>query len=95
MTYCLGHPFLDEGLTKSAANQIIPVFEEMMDVLGLKIDKVSSEEKDHIQNLIKQREDFRQQKKYEEADGIRDKLDAKGIELKDEIHQTIWMKKEK
>ena len=95
VTFCLPHPHLEEDLPKSAANQIIPVFEEMMDVLGLKIDKVSAEEKDHIQNLIKQREDFRQQKKYEEADGIRDKLDAKGIELKDEIHQTIWMKKEK
>jgi len=95
VTFCLPHPHLEEDLPKSAANQIIPVFEEMMDVLGLKIDKVSAEEKEHIQNLIKQREDFRQQKKYQEADGIRDKLDAKGIELKDEIHQTIWMKKEK
>jgi len=95
VTFCLPHPHLEEDLPKSAASQIIPVFEEIMDVLGLKIDKVSAEEKEHIQNLIKQREDFRQQKKYAEADGIRDKLDAKGIELKDEIHQTIWMKKEK
>ena len=66
----------------------------MMNVLGLKIDKVSDDEKIQIQNLIKQREEFREQKMYEEADDIRDKLDAKGIELKDEIHQTIWMKKE-
>ena len=31
---------------------------------------------------------------YEESDQIREKLSSKGIELKDEIHQTIWMKKE-
>ncbi len=70
------------------------MFEEMMNVLGLRIEKVSDEEKAQIQSLIKQREEFRHQKKYEEADGIRDKLAAKDIELKDEIHQTIWMKKE-
>jgi len=32
---------------------------------------------------------------YEESDAIRDKLAAKGIELKDEIQKTIWLKEEK
>jgi cysteinyl-tRNA synthetase len=91
VTFCFGN---EEHLTKSVAQKIIPTFEEMMNVLGLKIDKVSEDEKIQIQNLIKQRDKFREKKMYEEADGIRDKLDAKGIELKDEIHQTIWMKKE-
>ena len=91
VTFCFGN---EEHLTKSVAQKIIPTFEEMMNVLGLKIDKVSDDEKIQIQNLIKQREEFREQKMYQEADDIRDKLDAKGIELKDEIHQTIWMKKE-
>jgi len=90
--FCIGIP--DEELTKHVAKKILPEFEEMMNILGLRIEKVSDEEKAQIQSLIKQREEFRQQKKYEEADGIRDKLAAKGIELKDEIHQTIWMKKE-
>ena len=92
VTFCFGN---EEHLTKSVAQKIIPIFEEMMNVLGLIIDKVSEEEKIMIQNLFKQREKFREQKMYEEADDIRDKLDAKGIELKDEIHQTIWIKKEK
>jgi len=92
VTFCLSQ---EDHLTKSTAEKIIPVFEEMMEVLGLKIPKASDNEKDQIQNLLKQRDGFRQQKKYEEADGIRDKLLAKGIELKDEVHQTIWMKKEK
>ncbi|KAG2471766.1 MAG: hypothetical protein NPMRTHETA2_2670006 [Nitrosopumilales archaeon] len=91
VTVCLAN---EEHLTKSLSEKIIPIFEEMMNILGLRIEKVSDEEKGHIQSLIKQREEFRQQKKYEEADEVRDKLAAKGIELKDEIHQTIWMKKE-
>ncbi len=90
VTFCLVN---EEHLTKEGAQKIIPIFEEMMNVLGLKINKVSEEEKIQIQNLIKQRETFREQKRYEDADGIRDKLAAKGIELKDEIHRTIWMKK--
>ncbi len=92
VTFCLGN---EERLTKLVAQKIIPVFEEMMNVLGLKIKKVSEEEKALIKNLIKQRNTFREQKMYEESDAIRDKLAAKGIELKDEIQKTIWMKKEK
>ena len=92
VTFCLSQ---EDHLTKSAAGKIILVFDEMIHVLGLKIAKVTDDEKSHIQSLLKQREEFRHQKKYEEADGIRDKLAAKGIELKDEVHQTIWMKKEK
>jgi len=92
VTFCLGN----EGyLTKLDTQKIIPVFEEMMNILGLKIKKVSEEEKALIKNLIKQRNTFREQKMYEESDAIRDKLAAKGIELKDEIQKTIWMKEEK
>lgn len=92
VTFCLSQ---EDHVPKSTAEKIIPVFDEMIEILGLKIPKVSDEEKVQIQNLLKQREEFREQKKYEEADGIRDKLAAKGIELKDDVHQTIWMKKEK
>ncbi len=92
VTFCLGN---EERLTKLDTQKIIPVFEEMMNILGLKIKKVSEEEKAHIKNLIKQRNTFREQKMYEESDAIRDKLAAKGIELKDEIQKTVWMKKEK
>jgi len=66
----------------------------MMNSLGLKIDKVSQEEMDRIKLLIQQRNEFREKKMYEEADGIREKLSAKDIEIKDEINKTIWIKKE-
>ncbi|MFB3114276.1 MAG: cysteine--tRNA ligase, partial [Nitrosopumilaceae archaeon] len=68
VTFCLSQ---EDHLTKSAAGKIIPVFDEMIQVLGLKIAKVTDDEKSHIQSLLKQREEFRQQKKYEDADGIR------------------------
>jgi len=91
-TYCLGH---ENELTKSNAKQILEQFEKMMKILGLKIEKVSDEEKNQIKILIEKRKEFRREKKFEDADRIRVKLAANGIELKDEIHQTIWIKTEK
>ncbi len=85
---------LEDALTTSASKNILSTLETMMNILGLKIDKVSEEERDLIKSLIKQRNDFREKKMYEEADQIREKLLSKGIELKDEIHQTIWIKME-
>ena len=66
----------------------------MIEILGLKIQKVSKEEKNQIESLNVQRNDFRNQKRYEDADHIRDKLASKGIELKDEAQKTIWIKSE-
>ena len=91
VTYCLS---LESELTKSIADKILPVFEEMIEILGLKIQKVSEEEKNQIESLIAQRNELRNQKKYEDADHIRDKLASKGIEIKDEAHKTIWIKTE-
>ena len=91
-TYCLGH---ENDLTKSNSTKILEQFEKMMKILGLKIEKVSDEEKNQIKILIEKRKDFRRQKMFEDADRIRVKLAANGIELKDEIHQTIWIKTEK
>ena len=65
-----------------------------MNSLGLKIERLSQEEMNRIKLLIQQRNEFREKKKYEEADEIREKLSAKGIEIKDEINKTIWIKKE-
>ena len=80
--------------TISDAKKILPIFEDMMDVLGLRIEKVSDEEKNQIKILIDQRNEFRKQKQFEDADRIRDKLASKGIELKDEAQKTIWLKTE-
>ena len=91
VTYCLS---LESELTKSISEIILPVFEEMMEIRGLKIQRVSDEERNQIELLISQRNDFRNQKRYEDSDRIRDKLASKGIELKDEANKTIWIKSE-
>lgn len=91
VTYCLS---LENELNKSIAGKILPIFDNMTEILGLKIQKVSPEEKNQIESLISQRNEFRNQKRYEDADHIRDKLASKGIELKDEAQKTIWIKSE-
>ena len=84
-----------EQLTKSISDHAIDAIEKMMSVLGLKIIKVSNEEKNEINNLIKKREALREQKQFEEADKIRSQISEMGIELIDHKNRTAWMKKEK
>ena len=91
VTYCLG---FENELSKYDVKKILTIFEYMTSILGLKIKKVSDEEKSQIKVLIDQRNNFRKQKQFEDADRIRDKLSAKGIELKDEVQKTIWLKTE-
>jgi len=67
----------------------------MLEILGLVIPEMTENEKQEITNLIASREQFRKEKQFEEADKIRDKLNAMSIELIDHKGNTIWMKKEK
>ena len=50
--------------------------------------------KHEIDTMIENREKFRQEKQFQEADQIRDKLNEMNIELIDHKGKTIWMKKE-
>jgi len=59
ISYCLGH---EHDLTKSDSKKILEQFEKMINILGVKIEKVSDEEKNQIKILIKKRNDFRRQK---------------------------------
>ncbi len=45
---------------------------------------------DAIDKLIQQREQARAEKRWDDADRIREELDAKGIVLEDKAGQTIW-----
>ncbi len=84
-----------DNLTESIAKLVLPQFEKMLNVLGLKIPKITKEEIDSINDLIKKRESFRTEKKFEEADKIRDQISEMGIVLIDHKGRTTWMKKEK
>ena len=85
----------DEKLGKENVGTIKTELKRMLQILGLKIPEISIQEKNEIDELIKNREKARIGKKYEDADKIRDKLNEMNIELLDHKGQTIWMRKEK
>jgi cysteinyl-tRNA synthetase len=85
----------EEKLQSSDAKIIIPEFERMLDILGLSIPKITPNEKNEIDNMIITREQLRKEKKFQEADDIRVKLNEINIELIDHKGKTIWIKKEK
>ena len=84
-----------ETITKSISDLAIPIFEKMIYIIGLKIPKISDEEIKTINELINKRESLRAEKKFQEADRIRDQISEMGIELIDHKNRTTWMKKEK
>ena len=84
-----------EKLGKENSIIIMKEFERISKILGLNIPKMDQEEKEEIDSLISNREKFRGEKQFEDADKIRDQLNEMNIELMDHKGKTIWMKKEK
>jgi len=84
-----------ETITKSISDLAIPTFEKMIAILGLKIPKITKEEIGSINEMIKKRESLREEKKFQEADSIRDQISQMGIDLIDHKKGTTWIKKEK
>jgi len=84
-----------ETITKSISDLASPAFEKMITILGLKIPKITKVEIDTINEMIKKRETLRAEKKFQEADIIRDQIFEMGIELIDHKNKTTWIKKEK
>jgi len=65
-----------------------------MAILGLVIPKMTENEKHKIDELVTSRERLRKEKKFAEADKIRDTLNEIGVEMIDHKTGTVWMKKE-
>jgi cysteinyl-tRNA synthetase len=84
-----------EKLGKENAIIIKKEFERISSILGLTIPEMNQNEKEKIDSLISNREKFREQKQFDEADKIRDELNEMNIDLIDHKGRTIWMKKEK
>ena len=84
-----------EMLTQSISKIVLPEFEKMLDILGLKIPKIIEEEKSTVNELIRKRNMFREQKQYQDADKIRKQISEMGITLIDHKNRTLWMKQEK
>ena len=85
----------EEKITENYAKTILPEFERMSEVLGIEIMKVSDEEKNEINRMIKKRDEYRAGKNYEEADKIRDEIAGKNIIFIDHKNKTTWVKQEK
>ena len=85
----------EEKLGKENSVIIKKEFERISKILGLNIPEMDQNEIEKINELISNREKFREQKQFEWADKIRDELNEMNIELIDHKEKTIWMKKEK
>jgi len=85
----------EEKINVKDAKIIIPEFERMLKILGLVIPKITSNEKQEIDNMITLREQLRKERKFQDADKIRDKINEMDIELVDHKGKTIWVRKEK
>ncbi|NHI02454.1 hypothetical protein DYY67_0493 [Candidatus Nitrosotalea sp. TS] len=53
-----------ERMVSSISSMVLPVFDQMLDILGLKISQVSPEEKMKINGLINQRNPVTKSKKF-------------------------------
>ncbi|MDH5463677.1 MAG: cysteine--tRNA ligase [Nitrosopumilus sp.] len=85
----------EEKIGKKDAESIRAEMERMMMVLGLAIPEITENEKHEIDELIRNRERLRKEKKFDDADKIREKINQMNIELIDHKGKTIWMKKER
>ena len=87
----------NEKITKKVSDLILPIFKEIMYIFGLKILELTPIEIEKVNELIVQRNKFRQTKEFQESDNIRNSLKEKyGVELIDhKNYRTIWKKVEK
>jgi len=79
-------------LSKSHSEIIRPVFSKIMWILGLKVPEVDREEAEAINRKVQLRGRLRAEKRFAEADRIREELRASRIELTDHVNRTVWRK---
>jgi cysteinyl-tRNA synthetase len=82
----------DDKLGRNVADAVKQQFDTIMYVFGLRKSEVSVEERQAIENMVKQRNEFRTQNKFADADKIRDQLRKRGVELMDHKGRTVWKK---
>ncbi|MEM0367566.1 MAG: DALR domain-containing protein, partial [Candidatus Nitrosocaldus sp.] len=83
-----GEDMLDSSITETVMQRL----NDMLFILGLKRTEVSMEERARIEEMVKRRSMLRAEKRYREADEIREMLRAEGIELVDHKDRTVWKK---
>ena len=84
----------DEKITETASNTILPEFERMINILGIKIHEVSDDEINEINELITKRDQCREKKDFVQADKIREQIAENNIIFIDHKNSTRWVKQE-
>lgn len=84
-----------ESLTRTISNAVLPTIKIMLEVLGLKITEITDKEKSVVEDLIKKRNMFREQKQYQKADEVRKQISDMDIVLIDHKTRTLLLKQEK
>ncbi|HEX6285872.1 MAG TPA: cysteine--tRNA ligase, partial [Acidimicrobiia bacterium] len=90
-----GNRLMDEG---GDASSLAGAVAEIVDVLGIydaepaphQLSQLSDLE---IAELVEARDEARREKRYGDADAIRDRLDAAGVMIEDGPHGTRWIRK--
>ncbi len=84
-----------DKLTAGTARAALPAFEKMMGILGLRVIEATGQERQEVEKLVAERNRFRAEKKFKEADDIRKQLAQRSIELMDHKGRTVWKKVER
>ena len=74
-----------------AAAAALPAFEAMLDVLGLAMPALPAGREAAVREAVARRDALRADKRYGEADRIRDELASMGVEIVDEPEGTVWL----
>ena len=87
----------EERLTSEISDVILPIFNKIMYILGLNIIEPSDHDLKKIEEMLDQRNKFRSEKDFKNADMIRKKLKEElNVELVDhKNNRTIWKRIEK
>lgn len=93
----LNNKAAEEKITKELSRNVLPIFEQIMNIFGLKIIEPSIEEVKKITEMINQRNKLRSKKNFKDADNIRFRLKNElNVELIDyKNNRTVWKKTEK
>lgn len=84
-----------EKLTVRMADKALPTMYTIMDIIGLKIMIPDNDVKAQIEQMIGKRNNLRAEKKFQEADMLREEiLKVFDVELTDHTNYTSWKKKE-
>ena len=84
-----------DKLTQTMSKIVLVVFNNFMNIFGLKVIEATESEKKQIERLILIRNKLRAEKKFQNSDVIRKKLiDQYSVELMDHKDRTVWKKVE-